>query len=495
MFNFKNSNSGRIKVKLLATLLVITLTFANFALVGSYIGEAIAAEIDLTKQDNSTNNDNVKFELYFAENNSNQISKDINAKDLVLYAKVSVENAGLLENAQIELTDTSFQLQQNEESLNVGTLKAGETKTLELPIEIKNEGDVLNLGLLNMFSKVKLTGVYKNEDNEIDIDSDKYVQVNWTSEAIDSIQDEDTKPIELTQELVTYKEYNVDGTNKKVVQYKITSGIEDNQYPIKSTTIELQTPKYNESTKQLLKNEQLTEGTNGIGPEKVVVATYSLNATNPNETFNFKQYEELSEENTGFSYNQSEGKVKINVVNKENGNNQISWKKGEDIFVVTYIYPEDVTLSALESVVNSKIYLHDLNNRVLSKEDINLEEKSNLLGFDLSQADVNGDGMVTNEDMELVTKKTAGYDVIFNKGDVNSDGKINARDVVAIQKYLIHEEKYGNIINLETNANSSQYKSNMYIGKETLYDTRLTAEISCAGIAESIKITNGSDKL
>ena len=33
MFNFKNSNSGKIRVKLLATLLVITLTFANFALV------------------------------------------------------------------------------------------------------------------------------------------------------------------------------------------------------------------------------------------------------------------------------------------------------------------------------------------------------------------------------------------------------------------------------------------------------------------------------
>jgi len=33
MFNFKNSNSGKIRVKLLATLLVLTLTFANFALV------------------------------------------------------------------------------------------------------------------------------------------------------------------------------------------------------------------------------------------------------------------------------------------------------------------------------------------------------------------------------------------------------------------------------------------------------------------------------
>jgi len=33
MLNFKKSNSGKIRVKLLATLLVLTLTFANFALV------------------------------------------------------------------------------------------------------------------------------------------------------------------------------------------------------------------------------------------------------------------------------------------------------------------------------------------------------------------------------------------------------------------------------------------------------------------------------
>ena len=489
MFNFKNSNSGRIKVKLLATLLVITLTFANFALVGSYIGEAIAVEIDLTKQDSSTNNnDNVKFELYFAENNSNQISKDINAKDLVLYAKVSVENAGLLENAKIELTDTSFKLQENvnEESLNIGTLRAGENKPLELPIEIKRDGNVFNLGLLNMFSKIKLTGTYKNEDNEINIDTDKYVQVNWTSEAIDLIPDEE--PIELTQELVTYREHNIDGINKKIVQYKITSRIENNQYPIKSTTIELQTPKYNESTKQLLKNEQLTEGINGIGPEKVVVAAYSLNATNPNEIFNFKQYEELSEENTGFSYNQSEGKVKINVVNKENGNNQVSWIKGEDIFVVTYIYPEDVIMSELESVVNSKIYLHDLDNRDLSKEDINIEEKNDLHGFDISQADTNGDGMVTNDDLELLKKHVAGHYVLLNKGDVDSDGEITSIDIITIGHYLINEEEYGSIINLETEANSSLYKSNIYIGEETEYDTRSIVEISCAGIAESIEL-------
>lgn len=32
MFNLKNSNAGKIKVKVLAVLLILSLTFANFAL-------------------------------------------------------------------------------------------------------------------------------------------------------------------------------------------------------------------------------------------------------------------------------------------------------------------------------------------------------------------------------------------------------------------------------------------------------------------------------
>ena len=32
MFNFKNSSTGNIRVKVLATMLILSLTFANFAL-------------------------------------------------------------------------------------------------------------------------------------------------------------------------------------------------------------------------------------------------------------------------------------------------------------------------------------------------------------------------------------------------------------------------------------------------------------------------------
>ena len=436
MFNFKNSNSGKIRVKLLATLLVLTLTFANFALVGSYIGEAIATEIDLTNQDNSTNNnDNVKFELYFdATNKNNQISKDINSENLVLYALVSVQNGGILENAKLNLTDTNFELKESsdEQNLVIGTLKAGEEKTVELPIQVKKDGSTFNLGLLDMISKITLTGNYTNEDDVININTEKYVQVNWTSEEIESIPEEEPKPIELSQELITNKVYKLGETDKRVIQYKISSGITDNRYPIKSTAIELQAPKYDATTKEMLKAEQIVEGVNWVAPEQVVVTAYSLDASNPNEILNFKQYDETAQNNAYYVYNQSEGKVNINVTNKENENNEIVWSEGKDEFIATYIYPVDVEVTAIESIVDSKIELYDLNNRTLSKE-------------------------------------------ITNTQTIRED--------------------FGNVITFETDANSSIYKSNMYIDQETVYSTKWTAKISCTDIAESIKIVEVSEKL
>jgi len=439
MFNFKNSNSGKIRVKLLATLLVLTLTFANFALVGSYIGEAIAAGIDLSKQDDSTNNDNVKFELYFDEDKNNEISRDLNANDLVLYASVKVENSGLIEDARLELTNTNFELQENidEQNLSIGTLKAGEQKTVELPIKIKKYGNTFNLSLLDMMSEITLTGIYKDGDETININTPKYVKVNWTSEAIDLIPDEEPKPIELVQELITNKVYTIGQESKRVIQYKITSGVTNNQYPIKSTTIELQAPKYNEitendvTTRQMLTSEQIVEGVNWVAPEQVVVAAYSLNATNPNEILNFKEYEEITEENTGFEYNKDAGIVTINVTNKEN---EITWGKGQDEFIVTYIYPADVVATTIESIVNSQITLHD---RVLDK---------------------------------------------------------TISDTQTFEPLLV-ENGFGDIITFETSASDLVYKSNMYVGEETLYATKITTKISCANIAENIKITSGLDKV
>jgi len=354
----------------------------------------------------------------------------------VLNAKVSVENAGLLENAKIELTDTitdtNFELKENT-NLDIGTLRAGEEKTLTLPIQIKIDESTFNSGLLNMFSKVRLTGTYTNEEDEIDIDTDKYVKVNWTSQAIDLIPEEEPKPIELAQELVTYKKYNVSGEEKRIIQYKITSGITNNQYPIKSTIIELQAPKYDETTKQILTKEQIVEGVNAIAPEKVVVAAYSLNATNPNKILNFKEYEAISEKDTGFEYNEQDGSVTINVANNEN---EITWNEGQDEFIVTYVYPADVTATTIENIANSQIELHD---RVLTLPE------------------------------EITSTQTL--------------------------ESQLAENGFGDIITFETDASELVYKSNMYIGRESIYNTKATAKISCANIAESIKIIAGPDKL
>lgn len=355
----------------------------------------------------------------------------MNETELVLYASVKVENSGVLENAKIELTDTNFELQDSKQNLNIGTLKAGQEKTLELPIQIK-KGEVFNLKLLDMISTVTLEGNYKNEDKTINIETPKYAKVNWTSEAIEKILEEEPKPIELSQELITNKMYNIDGTAKRVIQYKIKSGITDSKYPIKSTTIELQAPKYNEETKKIIKAEEIVEGINALAPEKVTVTAYSLNATNSKEILNFKEYQEGLEDNIGYTYNAENGIVTINVANKENESKEIVWSKGQDEFIVTYIYPADIQVATIESIASNKIALHDLNNRTLTKR-------------------------------------------ITNTQNVT--------------------EEFGDIVTLETSANNSLYKGNMYIGEETIYATKWTTKISNKNISETIRITDEKDLL
>ena len=106
--NLIKEKNGRTTTKILATLLVITLTFANFALLGTYMLESIAADSVLEEQDNRTNVDNVKFEAYLEEIGKKKISKDINDEDLVLGISIKVENGGYFSEGILEFEDTNF---------------------------------------------------------------------------------------------------------------------------------------------------------------------------------------------------------------------------------------------------------------------------------------------------------------------------------------------------------------------------------------------------
>lgn len=349
MFNFKNSNSGKIRVKLLATLLVLTLTFANFALVGSYIGESIAAEINLNNQDNSTNSDNVKFDVYLDELDRavKEKTADINSQEMKLYVSVSVQDGGYLNNAVIELADTNFKFKNNPEltGVKLDSIQSGNGMSAGLPIVAKND-ESYNLALLDMQSQIRLTGEYVDEQGNVtEIDTTKAVKISWTT---DSITADD---IELNQSIVTNKIYDMGKENKRIIQTLVTLKVKDNKAPIETALIEINNPAI------------------GVAPESVKVAGYTTKATNGKTHLEFN--DGLTSQ---WEYNAETNLVSIVTNNEANEQNIVSWEKDfVDKYIITYVYDENTVVAPFTCDAKVTMGIHGTTNVIEKTNTLSLE--------------------------------------------------------------------------------------------------------------------------
>ncbi len=314
---------------------------------GTYIGEAFlshAAEVDLSKQDSKTNSDNVKFIAYLDENDrtKNQISKNIDADDLNLFVAISVQDEGRLENPKIEFSNSNFELKDSSNSFekNIETISSENGISFGLPIVARKNSEY-NLSLLNMVSQIKLTGQYiDNSGNVTDIDTTKNVKIEWTTNEITEEQ------VTLSQEVITNRIYNIEGTNKRIVQVLVKSNINESKAPIKATKIEIQNPEI------------------GTTPEQVKVTAKNTLATNGKSNIEF-----ANSVDSKYEYKQEEGKTYIEVLNNSNAENNISWTKNTaDEFIVTYIYNEETQILPFVSKIKSTLELYGRTNGAIEKE-------------------------------------------------------------------------------------------------------------------------------
>lgn len=406
--NLKKLNSGRIRVKIIATMLVLILTLTNFTLLGSYMGKAISsyATDTLTAQDDKTESDNVKFEAYLEESDETVKEKtaDINAADLILYLKISVKGEGTLSNASISFENANFDTEKvsTEGEITIGTMQAGTAKTIQVPITAKQD-DTYNIALLNTTSQIKLTGEYTDEEGNItDINTTKAVKINWTTEGITA------EDINLNQEVITNKVYKIGEENKRVIQILVTEKVADNKAPVKTNTIEITDPQI------------------GVAPEEVKVAAYSTKATNGKTSLEFGDGE-----NSTWEYKAEEGKTYIQVSNPQNEQNEISWAKAsEDKYIVTYIYSEETQVTSLISHAKSTTELYGSTAGAIEKEnEINIEELEEGIG-NIAQIGTSIDkeiykgNMYIGEETNIQTKATiyVPYSNIANKIEIEDEG-------------------------------------------------------------------------
>lgn len=310
----------------------------------------------------------ITFNAQILDSEEKKVKEADITSELNLRLSIAVKE-GSLKNIKLNLENCNFKLK---DEITIDQINAGENKELNLPIVARNDNK-FNLDLLNMESKIKLTGTYSNDNKTEEVNKEKPVSVKWNAQELYNMDDETRKETKvLENEIITNKTYTIDGEEKRVVQVKIKSGIKDNIYPIEKTQI---TANPLESGK---KEEGKFVAENELKAEKVEVAAYSTMATNGKDgSINFGTVEE--NKLGSWQYDSESGKIKITVNNSKDENNCVAWAKNAvDEFVVTYIYNEESVknVDMIETTVESnlKLYVDENGLNKTSSKSTNAEE-------------------------------------------------------------------------------------------------------------------------
>lgn len=488
-------NKG-IFTKILATMLILTLTLANIILLGT---EVYALNTNLEAQGTSTNNENVQFDAYFKNEEGNKthtFNTDINLQT-TLYLYVSVSE-GYLKDTNIQINNPNFTLiadgvnydeiekiDTSSNTIKLNKIRKGEQIELAIPIKLEKT-DEISVETFSKETEVSISGLLV-KDNSKTTKIAKTIKVNkkWQG----------TAEANLEQGVIKYIPFEENEEKGIVLQTKIKTNIVNSNLPIEKTSIQTVIPTIN-----------------GISPEKIYVTSDSTKATNGNDGTNFNQSNWKKQENT----------IIIEVANTIN-NNKIIWKKDcVDEYILTYIYGEEAFNSVKETNAKTtlqtevSITAYNLETTKITKEDKKegtlTEQVNNVVMFNIStQETINKGYMYTgyetqyNEELkidiakeELETETTINPNTYITKekevtaNTEYKETKINKENF----KQMLGEEGYINIYDQNNqkiatiNKESNTDENNNYIVN---YDTKVTSikiETSASKTVGKLKIEN-----
>ena len=484
----------RILTKILATMLVLTMTLANIALLGT---KSFALNTSLESQDTKTNSASVNFDVYFKDDGGNKvhtITTDINSQTLI-YLNVNVTE-GYLKDTNIQIKNPNFTLipdtvnydeiekiDVSSNTITLNKIRKGEQVELAIPIKsIKSEE--ISVDMFSKETEISINGLLvKDNSKTTKISKDIKVRAQWKG----------TAEINLEQGVIKYIAYEEDKTI--ILQTKIKTNIINSNLPIEKTNIKTIIPTIN-----------------GISPEKIYVTSDSTKATNGNDGTKFDQTNWKKQDNT----------IIIEVANTIN-NNKIVWKKDcVDEYIITYIYGEE-TFNSVKGAnakttlqTEANITAYNLETTKITKEDKKegtlTEQVNNIVMFNIStQETINKGYMYTGNETEYkeeltidIAKEQLETEVTINKNTYIS----NTKETTATTEYketkinkesfkqLLGQEGYVNIYNQNNekiatiNKESNTDENNNYVIN---YDTKVTSikiEISPAKTVGKLKIEN-----
>ena len=391
-------------------MLIITLTMANFVLI---CADAV------TYAASSVGKDNCTISAYFIDENGNKNDKletSISNENIKLGLDIKVSDQGYF-NGEISLNNSNFKLNTNvqnehinsisENKITLNQINAGDTIALELAIEpIKD--DMYDLSMLNRDTEVEMAGTYvagNNKNYKID------KKQNVTLSLVSPYQNSDVDKLNLQAQNVTNKVYNINGENKRLVQFEVTSNLADNAFPIKNTKITL----------DVLDNV-----------EDIKVAKRGTFATN-------------TESEVKQNWDKEGKKLELDIANDANNESKVQWNKtGNDKILVTYILGENENITTNSINAEETIELYDVANTAITKRAsvADLTEKDGGISYSLSATNELYKGnMYYGEDTNYqentaidIRYPQIAKDISITQG--NSTYVINGKETAANSKYV-----------------------------------------------------------
>lgn len=311
--------------KIISTLLVTTILYANSAAVISYAADNFLSADELEKQETSIKNTNVEFDVYY-DGGTHTNSIDINSTDTKLNIKLNVKDTGYLKDITVDFADSNFVISDDgtnsdkvqtfdaeNKKITFNQINGGSEVVKSLNI-LANKSDEVSANMFNKDNNINLTATYVDKDaKENQITKSIVIHTGWKVEDATAL---------LNYEITKYIPYAVNGTNKVIVQGKLTSGVENSILPIEETNIELIAPQIN--------NEY---------PESVTVIANSTLATNGNTS------------EATYTFDETTGKIAINAKN-DASDGKIYWTKNTlDEYLITYIYSSNVYTAVKDQTV------------------------------------------------------------------------------------------------------------------------------------------------
>lgn len=307
-------------------ILILCLISLDFVLLGYNV--VLALSDSGISGDVSTNIQNVEFDAYFKQENTNLYEKQVDvANEDILYLRINVKNKGVLNNAKIQLDNVNFNvlkdktqneyiqdINTNSNEITLKSITAGNDIEIGLSIQFKKQ-ETFDANYFGQENTIKISGTYQDEQEQ-ELSGERKVKINW----IGNID------VMLTENIDKYFSLNEKGV---LLQQNILTEVQENRLPREKETLSINVP--------VIKEQK------------------------PTEVYAILNGKKMSDENV--IYNQENSTLEIVNEKTVDTENKLTWGSAQNQYKVIYIYPseigEDNNTIEVNTTLKSKLFTKD----------------------------------------------------------------------------------------------------------------------------------------